>query len=38
MYIYWWWGNTDIEQANMGQMLGKWSADSNQVFRLPNCI
>ena len=38
MYIYTWWGHTDIAEANEGQLLGKWSSESNAIFQLPNCI
>ena len=36
--IYWYWGFEDVEEANKGQKIGKYSADSNEPFRLVNCI
>ena len=27
-----------MDSANAGQMIGKYSPDSNQLFRLVNCI
>lgn len=38
MLIYWYWGHADVDAANEDQVLGLWWEDSNQVFRLVNCI
>ena len=40
--IYWHWGrhgeDDNIIDLNYDQQLGKWYNNSNQVFRLANCI